>query len=310
MEQQSSAPPWVRSLVDFLRSSSTGPKTKVGLLNGQRKDHFKGSGAIKSLLSPAYVKAQAKKGSVLPKIENEDQAAEALHNVIPYAFFLRVDRATEGGKERPIQINQMQMFKSDLYYVWLYDGSQLLMQLAGFGMILLMLAGVMFPLWPASLRVGVWYLSIGVLGLIGAFFGLAIVRLILWGISKVVLSPGIWLFPNLFEDVGFVDSFIPLWAWDLPPAPKKVGKKKRAHAIEGSEGEAIRDKVEGGKGAGSKQQAVANLPGQESGPAKPQLSAAQAAGDSAPAQQSKSTDGKGGNVKKIQKASDNLAGLD
>lgn len=96
-----------------------------------------------------------------------------------------------------------------------------MLQLSGFGMILLMLAGVMFPLWPTSMRVGVWYLSVGMLGLIGAFFGLAIVRLILWCITVLTVKPGIWIFPNLFEDVGFVDSFIPLWAWDIPPPPKK-----------------------------------------------------------------------------------------
>lgn len=79
-----------------------------------------------------------------------------------------------------------------------------MLQLSGFGMILLMLAGVMFPLWPTSMRIGVWYLSIGMLGLIGAFFGLAIVRLILWCITVVTVKPGIWIFPNLFEDVGFV----------------------------------------------------------------------------------------------------------
>lgn len=75
-------------------------------------------------------------------------------------------------------------------------------------MILLMLAGVMFPLWPSSMRVGVWYLSIGLLGLIGAFFGLAIIRLIIWCITTVTMRPGIWIFPNLFEDVGFVSANI------------------------------------------------------------------------------------------------------
>jgi hypothetical protein len=106
------------------------------------------------------------------------------------------------------------------YYAWFYDGSQLLLQLSGFGMILLMLAGVMFPLWPASLRVGVWYLSIGVLGLIGAFFGLAILRLIFYCISLVVLRPGVWIFPNLFEDVGFV-SRVSLRGWCRPLAARR-----------------------------------------------------------------------------------------
>jgi translocation protein SEC62 len=26
-------------------------------------------------------------------------------------------------------------------------------------------------------------------------------------------KPGVWLFPNLFADVGFIDSFIPVWGW-------------------------------------------------------------------------------------------------
>lgn len=158
----------------------------------------------------------------------EEEATTVLHSVIPYAFFLRVDRGEGTSKEgKPLQVNQMQMFKdeyvgstreswsweeggaeidlgSSQYYAWFYEGSQLLLQLSGVGMILLMLAGVMFPLWPASMRVGVWYLSIGLLGLIGAFFGLAIVRLILWGITTLTMRPGIWIFPNLFEDVGFV----------------------------------------------------------------------------------------------------------
>lgn len=69
-----------------------------------------------------------------------------------------------------------------------------------------MLAGVLYPLWPYTMRLGVWYLSIGVLILLGAFFGLAIFRLIFYVITLVVAKPGIWIFPRLFEDVSFVRS--------------------------------------------------------------------------------------------------------
>ena len=88
-------------------------------------------------------------------------------------------------------------------------------------MILLMLAGVMFPLWPSSMRVGVWYLSIGLLGLIGAFFGLAIVRLIIWCVTTVTMSPAIWIFPNLFEDVGFVSGVLQGRACELLTVPHR-----------------------------------------------------------------------------------------
>ncbi len=98
----------------------------------------------------------------------------------------------------------MQMFKPDEYYAWFYEGSQWTTYAGGIAMVAVMLAGVMFPLWPPVLRLGVWYISIGVLGLIGLFIALAIVRLIFYIITVLVASPGIWIFPKLFADVGFV----------------------------------------------------------------------------------------------------------
>lgn len=73
-------------------------------------------------------------------------------------------------------------------------------------MVIVMLAGVMFPLWPVKLRVGVWYLSIAALVFIGAMIVLAIVRLIFWCITVLAAKRAIWIFPNLFEDVGFVSG--------------------------------------------------------------------------------------------------------
>ena len=92
------------------------------------------------------------------------------------------------------------------YYAWFYDGSPLWTILGAAAMVIVMLAGVMFPLWPVKLRVGVWYLSIAVLAFIGAMIVLAIVRLIFWCITVVATKRAIWIFPNLFEDVGFVSA--------------------------------------------------------------------------------------------------------
>ena len=41
-------------------------------------------------------------------------------------------------------------------------------------LVALILAGVMFPLWPRPLRVGVWYLRLGVLGLVGLLLVIAL----------------------------------------------------------------------------------------------------------------------------------------
>jgi translocation protein SEC62 len=124
------------------------------------------------------------------------------------AFFLRVDRPTpsntQPGHPKTLLLSPAQSLEPDAYYAWFYDGSPLTTILGGAAMIAIMLAGVMFPLWPVKLRVGVWYLSILALGLLGALIVLAVVRLIFWCITVVVSPKAIWMFPNLFEDVGFV----------------------------------------------------------------------------------------------------------
>ena len=158
---------------------------------------------MKALLSPAYGKLKN-----APKVTNEQEAQQLLLSIIPYAFFLRVERGaptgTSSGSPKQLQITQMQTFVPSDYYAWFYEGSQWTTYVGGVAMVAIMLAGVMFPLWPPIMRLGVWYLSIGVLGLIGLFFALAVVRLIFYIITVIVASPGIWIFPKLFADVGFV----------------------------------------------------------------------------------------------------------
>jgi translocation protein SEC62 len=163
-----------------------------------------GRSAIKALLSPAYAKLKN-----APKVKDEAEATALLGSMVPYAFFLLVERGqSSAGSKSPkhLQVNPMQSFQVDGYFAWFYEGSQWVTYVGGAGMVLVILAAVMFPLWPPILRQGVWYLSIAMLGFIGLFFATAIVRLIFYIITVLVASPGIWIFPKLFADVGFVCS--------------------------------------------------------------------------------------------------------
>ncbi|KIJ61817.1 hypothetical protein HYDPIDRAFT_115275 [Hydnomerulius pinastri MD-312] len=228
--QQGRAPSPARNVVQFLRSSKSGMKIRVGALNGKRVDYFKGKSAVKALLSPAYAKLKN-----VPKVTTEAEAEALLMSIIQYAFYLRVDRGGPSGSStspRLVTVTPQQSFAQDAYYAWFYEGSQWTTYAGGLLMVAIMLAGVMFPLWPPIMRLGVWYLSVAMLGLIAAFFGLAIVRLIFYVITLVVASPGIWVFPKLFADVGVIESFIPLWEWDVPK--KKGGKKKKGKTPAGS----------------------------------------------------------------------------
>jgi len=222
--QQVRAPPDARNVAQFLRSSKSGMKIRVGALNGKRVDYFKGKSAVKALLSPAYAKLKN-----VPTVTSEAEAETLLTSIIPYAFYLRVDRGNPSGSSisspRHVTVTPQQSFAQDSYFAWFYEGSQWTTYAGGLLMVVIMLAGVMFPLWPPIMRLGVWYLSVAMLGLIGALFVLAIVRLIFYVITIVAAPPGIWIFPNLFADVGVIESFIPMWEWDVPK--KKVGKKKK-----------------------------------------------------------------------------------
>ncbi|GAA6057585.1 hypothetical protein JCM3770_005396 [Rhodotorula araucariae] len=221
-DSHAKAPPEARKIVDFLRNRA-GIKTRTGALNGKRVDYFKGKAAIKALRSPAY----AKLGPAVPHPDSDDAAVQLLHSLIPHTFFLRIQRSAQSISPgvKAVQIVPQQLFSADEHYVWLIDPNPVRQLVLAFAMVAVVLAGVMFPLWPVKMRIGVWYLSVAVLGLIAAFFALALVRLVVWLVTKVAARPGIWLFPNLFADVGFVDSFIPLWGWDVPP-PKKAKKPK------------------------------------------------------------------------------------
>ncbi|RUO96208.1 translocation protein [Jimgerdemannia flammicorona] len=238
VSEPSKATPDVLIAAKYLRDiKKSTMKLRQGQFNGKRVDYFKGKSAINALLRPSY--AASTPNSRRP-ITNRDEAHRMIFDLGVSGFFLHVERGESPGKgtPRPLQISRAQTVNEDWYYLWVWEGSQWLLYLTAAGMVLAVLAAVMFPLWPPILRLGVWYLSVGILGLLGVFMGIAIVRLILYVITMVVLSPGIWIFPNLFEDVGIVESFIPFWEWDKPKVKKmKAGKAEERDEDGEEEGE-------------------------------------------------------------------------
>ena len=128
-----------------------------------------------------------------------------------------------------VRVEQQQEARDDFHYVWLYEDprAQWRMRLYAVGALALILAVVFFPVWPYAMRLGVWYISMGCLGLLALFFAMAIFRLILFVLTMFVTPPGLWLYPNLFEDVGFFDSFRPVWGWQETAEDKKRAKTEK-----------------------------------------------------------------------------------
>ncbi|KAF3394138.1 Translocation protein SEC62 [Penicillium rolfsii] len=232
------ADPKALAVANFLRSQNLKPRTCI--LDGQRKEMIKVKRAIRAIESPAYAKAAAKKNSLLPPVTDR-ASAENIFKLLPLSLLaLRVSKVDphEGHnhakpKNRTkglwtVKIEQHQETDPMMHYVWLYEGPQWKQKAMAAAVVAGIFAVVLFPLWPVMLRQGVWYLSVGMMGLLGLFFAMSIFRLILFCITVFAVPPGLWLFPNLFEDVGFFDSFKPLWGWQ--ESKKKKGKKSKTAA--------------------------------------------------------------------------------
>ncbi|CAI7621640.1 unnamed protein product [Penicillium bialowiezense] len=224
------------AVANWLRSQNLKPRTCI--MDGQRKDMFKVKRAIRAIESPAYAKAAGKKNSLLPPVTDR-ASAENVFKLLPLSLLAlrvtKVDPHAGHNHAKPknrtkglwtVKIEQHQETDPMMHYVWLYDGPQWKQKAMAAAVVAGIFAVVLFPLWPMMLRQGVWYLSVGMMGLLGLFFAMAIFRLILFCITVFTVAPGLWLFPNLFEDVGFFDSFKPLWGWQETKKSKKAGKSK------------------------------------------------------------------------------------
>ncbi|KAI1377770.1 translocation protein [Hypoxylon crocopeplum] len=228
------------ALANFLRGQSLKPRTCI--INGERKDMFRVKRALRALQSPAYAKARSK-NPALPEITDR-ASLENTFKLLPMSMLaLRVSKMDphEGHDHPPkkgkrvkglwtVKIEQQQDAADDMYYVWLYEGSQIMRKVYGALALVLIFTVVLYPLWPLVLRQGVYYLSWGFLMLLGLFFLMAIFRVILFCATYFVVPPGLWLYPNLWEDVSFMDSFRPVWAWHETAKPKKKKKTKSVNA--------------------------------------------------------------------------------
>ncbi|XP_026469349.1 translocation protein SEC62 [Ctenocephalides felis] len=119
-------------------------------------------------------------------------------------------------------------------YVWIYDPIPLHYWIFGTLLVLGAIGVCLFPLWPPTVRKGVYYLSIAAAGFLVFIIALTIIRLIIFCIIWIITlgKHHLWLFPNLTEDVGFFASFWPLYKYEykggeaLENTSKKKKKKK------------------------------------------------------------------------------------
>ncbi|KAJ8731574.1 hypothetical protein PYW07_004738 [Mythimna separata] len=144
-----------------------------------------------------------------------------------------------------LEMHMDQVFLDTLdAYVWIYDPKPWYYWLCGILVVVGTITVCMFPLWPATVRKGVYYLSIAAAAFLVTIIGLTILRVLVFCLVwMLTLSRHhLWLLPNLTEDVGFFASFWPLYKYEYRPGSdadkaSKNKKKRKKDKLSDDEGE-------------------------------------------------------------------------
>ncbi|XP_043258278.1 translocation protein SEC62 isoform X1 [Colletes gigas] len=118
-------------------------------------------------------------------------------------------------------------------YVWIYEPIPVYYWFFGTLVVLGAIGLCLFPLWPSTIRLGVYYISVAAAGFLVFILALAIIRLIVFCLLWVPTLGRchLWFLPNLTADVGFFASFWPLYQYDYygftSESDKKLKKKRK-----------------------------------------------------------------------------------
>ncbi|XP_064848262.1 translocation protein SEC62-like [Oncorhynchus masou masou] len=138
-------------------------------------------------------------------------------------------------------------------FVWIYDPVHFKTFAMGLILVIAVIAATLFPLWPAEMRVGVYYLSVAAGCFVASILLLAVARCILFVIIWLVTGGRhhFWFLPNLTADVGFIDSFRPLYTHEYKgprDSSKKSQDKTEGKTSDEKEGDGEEEEEEGDEG--------------------------------------------------------------
>lgn len=231
-------PLMVVNTANFLRDNKI-LKMRTGLLNNtQEVDFFRYKRLVRAVTSEGYKSKLANPNKQILPVQLEDDTAKVLISLIQARMVIPVEKlhykqikevkGWRPNREKPtLKPVQKAEVLPDAYYAWVYQKPNPYILLYALLAVAAVFSVILFPLWPPVMKRGVWYLSMGSLCFIGLFFVMAIIRLIIFIVTWATLPRAFWLYPNLFEDCGFFESFVPLYAWS---EPKKKKSKKRVSA--------------------------------------------------------------------------------
>lgn len=108
------------------------------------------------------------------------------------------------------------------FYMWTEDKVDYQSMVVALSVVAFLFFLSMFRIWPFWLRSKLGYIKYLLGGLLCVILLITILRLIIFSITYFTHYPGLWIFPNINEDCGPIESFKPLYSWgNENVAPKK-----------------------------------------------------------------------------------------
>lgn len=173
------------------------------------------------------------KKSKKSKKQKEEEAKEAKEEEVKKEEKKKTEKKEVKLKKFKLNMSDDQRFvDGNSIYVWIYDPIHPKTFFMGFLMLLGAIALCLFPLWPDWMRIGVYYASLLGASFVGFMLFLIVLRVIIFSIIWLLTlgKHHFWIFPNLTEDVGVIESFKPLYKHDVYPPPeieKELEKEKK-----------------------------------------------------------------------------------
>ncbi len=183
--------------MDFEKILRTVPTTQKIFRSSKRVSAFKVIDSITALSKKGFTADEIKAG---------------IMNLLNEFKIIKVEEC----KDNPdiVDIVPGQVLSISDTYIWSEEKTDYRNLFYGMVIIVLFLFLIMFQVWPVWIKRSVSYVRYPIIGFILFMIVLGIIRLIVYCITYLMLPNGMWIFPNLFEECGFFESFVPLYSWD------------------------------------------------------------------------------------------------
>lgn len=213
------------------------PDKEAMFVGIKRVNYFVGSKAVDLLLESKYAE----------NFKSRHDVVIFLNELLMKKFYHRAKKIVrvDGAKKKfKLDMHDVQVFEdSNQPYVWLYEPTSIKAWLLCFGVIFGVIAICLFPLWPSIIRTWVYYLSVAAVIFLSSILTLIVLRIILyftlWALTFGKLH--LWILPNLTEDVGFFESFWPLYTLEKGASGFGVGVTDTGEATSSASTQGVGD---------------------------------------------------------------------